>query len=275
VVGLDVVDLAVPAEEADDPKYPYRSLGIKDYASKIRLGVNSYKGELHYSAEFIPAVHLKGVSFGKPKNQVQEALDASCEGEVNNGAFALGSEDDYQKVPDGVTVTLPSARKSNGDVSAGTSGTPPTANGSGRAGSPASAKTGDESGMEIPKEELLKSRTYPLSHLPCEFELINLSRTASGIIIFDIISGRLAKKARLEILMDDGYWPVFATPKARSTDAKWDMVAEGFIKELDFGRVWLRLNENDDGEKEDISAEFKGDAKEFLDRALVSPHCKP
>jgi len=71
--------------------------------------------------------------------------------------------------------------------------------------------------------------------------------------------------------MDDGYWPVFGTPKARSMDAKWDMVGEGFIKELDFGRVWLRLNESDDGEREDIIAEFKSDAKEFLERALVSP----
>lgn len=88
--------------------------------------------------------------------------------------------------------------------------------------------------------------------------------------MFDIVSGRLAKKARLEILMDDGYWPVFGTPKARSTEARWDMIGEGFIKELDFGRVWLRLNENDDGDREDIIAEFKGDAKAFLERALVS-----
>lgn len=104
----------------------------------------------------------------------------------------------------------------------------------------------------------------------CKSELISLSQTASGVIVFDVISGRLARKARLEILMDDGYWPAFGTPKARSTDAKWDMIGEGFIKELDFGRVWLRLNENDDGEKESIVAEYKGDAKEFLERALVS-----
>ena len=156
MVGLDVADLAVPAGEADDPKYPYRSLGVKEYVSKIRLAVNSYKGDLHYTAEFIPAVHLKGVSFGKPKNQVQEALDASCEGEVNNSAEL----EDHQKVPQGVTVTLPKNRKDN---ATGTSGTPTTANGSRRADSPSSAKTGDEGGVEISKEELLKSRTYPLS----------------------------------------------------------------------------------------------------------------
>lgn len=71
--------------------------------------------------------------------------------------------------------------------------------------------------------------------------------------------------------MDDGYWPVFATSKARSTAAVWDTVGEGFVKELDFGRVWLRLNEKDDGEKEEIIAEYKADAKNFLEKALDGP----
>lgn len=88
--------------------------------------------------------------------------------------------------------------------------------------------------------------------------------------MFNIMDGQLAKKARLEVLLDDGYWPVFGTEKARSTQAHWEQVGEGFVKELDFGRVWLRLNENDEGDKEDIIAEYKLDAKEFLERSLVS-----
>lgn len=159
MVSLDVADLAVPAGETDDPKFPYRSLGVKEYVSKIRLAVNSYKGELHYTAEFVPAVHLKGVSFGKPKNQVQEALDADREGEVNNNVCS----EDHQKVPHGVTITLPKDRKDNGGIPTGRSGTPTTASESRRADSPASAKTEDEGGVEISKEELLKSRTYSLS----------------------------------------------------------------------------------------------------------------
>ena len=271
MVELDVADLAVRAGQGEDPKYPYRSLGVKEYVSKIRLAVDHYKGDLHYTAEFIPAVHLKGVSFGNPKNQVQEALDASSEGEVNGGVFTLGSHEDNQKVPPGVTITLPKHKQDQVDSPIGTSGTPTSPNGNKRASSPASAKTEEEGGVELSKEELLKSRTYSFSTFLASSELINLPRgTASGIIVFDIISGHLARRARLEILMDDGYWPVFVTPKARSTDTKWDMVGEGFIKELDFGRVWLRLNESEDLEKEDITAEFKSDAKQFLERALVS-----
>jgi hypothetical protein len=72
------------------------------------------------------------------------------------------------------------------------------------------------------------------------------------------------------VLLDDGYWPAFSTIRPRSTHASWEYIGEGFIKELDFGRVWLRLNENEEGEKDDIIAEWKGDAKEFLEKTLAS-----
>ena len=94
--------------------------------------------------------------------------------------------------------------------------------------------------------------------------------TESGVIIFNVISGQLHKKGRLEVLLDDAYWPAFSTVRARSAHARWEYIGEGFIKELDFGRVWLRLNVADEGEKDDIIAEYKGDAKKFLDQALVS-----
>lgn len=52
--------------------------------------------------------------------------------------------------------------------------------------------------------------------------------------MFNIMDGQIAKKAHLEVLLDDGYWPVFATEKARSTAAHWEQVGEGFVK---VGRV--------------------------------------
>lgn len=91
----------------------------------------------------------------------------------------------------------------------------------------------------------------------------------SGIVIFNVLSGHLAKKGRIEILLDDGYWPVCSTTKARSSQAHFDYVGEGFIKELDFSRVWLRLNEKEENEKEDIACELKMDASQFLQSALV------
>lgn len=93
--------------------------------------------------------------------------------------------------------------------------------------------------------------------------------TESGIIVFNVKSGRLHKKGRIEVLMDDGYWPCFSTPKARSTNAQWDYVGEGFLKEIDFGQVWLRLDQAEGEDKDDIAAEWMGDAKAFLSSTLV------
>jgi hypothetical protein len=42
------------------------------------------------------------------------------------------------------------------------------------------------------------------------------------------------------------------------------------VRELDFSRIWLRINAADDSEKEDIVAEFRCDTKDFLEQCLVS-----
>jgi hypothetical protein len=41
------------------------------------------------------------------------------------------------------------------------------------------------------------------------------------------------------------------------------------VRDIDFGRVWLRINVEDESEKEDIIAEYKCDTKTFLERCLV------
>ena len=109
-----------------------------------------------------------------------------------------------------------------------------------------------------------------LLHLVPDQSCLSLPYPESGVIIFNVKSGRLHQKGRLEVLLDDGYWPAFSTTRARSTNAQWDHVGEGFIKELDFGRVWLRLNENEEGDKDDVISEFKCEARRFLEQTLVS-----
>ena len=110
----------------------------------------------------------------------------------------------------------------------------------------------------------MRVSVYCLSHLSHEIRLAE-----AGIVIFNVISGHLHKKGRLEVLLDDAYWPAFSTVRARSTNANWQYIGEGVVKELDFSRVWLRLNEADEGDKDDIIAEWKGDAKAFLEKTLV------
>lgn len=92
----------------------------------------------------------------------------------------------------------------------------------------------------------------------------------SGVLVFQVISGRLARRGALEVMFDDGYWPAFTSGKARSNHPTWDQVGEGFIRELDFSRVWLRINAADENNKEDVVAEFKCETKDFLERCIVS-----
>lgn len=89
------------------------------------------------------------------------------------------------------------------------------------------------------------------------------------MLILEAISGNVPKKARLELLLDDGYWPSFSTERSRSQSALWDQVGEGFVRELDFCSVWLRLNENEEGIKDDIVGEIRMSALAFLDRCWV------
>lgn len=44
----------------------------------------------------------------------------------------------------------------------------------------------------------------------------------------------------------------------------------GFMKELDWGLVWLRLNEADEGDKDNVVGVWKGDVKDFLKATLAS-----
>lgn len=73
--------------------------------------------------------------------------------------------------------------------------------------------------------------------------------TQLSVVSLKAISGKMEKRARLEVLLDDGYWPSFGTAKARSHHATWDQVGEAFVKELPLSRVCLRLNANDEEEK--------------------------
>lgn len=43
------------------------------------------------------------------------------------------------------------------------------------------------------------------------------------------------------------------------------------MRELDFSRIWLRINANDSSkDRDDVVAEFKCDTKEFLEQCYVS-----
>ncbi|KAF9458350.1 C2 domain-containing protein [Collybia nuda] len=257
-VELHVSELA---KESGETRYLYESTGIKKATDPFRLDKgNVYKGQLHYTAEFVPALALKGVKFESQPNEIQKASEKASRDEDGGDAgdsSSMYSSSDEEHGPIPITIkTLPprdgSPPKNNPTNESVDSVHTSSTNDTAHTAETSTGNTKDADGVEMSIEELLAQQ--------------------SGIIVFNVISGALAKKARLEVLLDDGYWPCFTTVKARSTEARWEYVGEGFIKEIDFSRVWLRLNEADEGDKDDIIAEWKGDAKPFLQSTLVGPH---
>ncbi|KAG2155499.1 C2 domain-containing protein [Suillus clintonianus] len=248
-VELHVSDLA--RESSADSQYRYESTGDREVAEPIKIDGNTSKGHLHFRAEFVSALNLKHVHFDADENEIQKAAHKEVQHNHENDSSGTSNSSSSNEEEDRhVTVNRPMTE----------AGTPPhqtdssesvRANGGG-------AKLDDEAslnekdsakeGIDLSKEELFKHQ--------------------SGIIIFNVIGGHLQKKARLDVLLDDAYWPAFSTLKSQGTNAQWLHVGEGFLKELDFGRVWLRLNESGDPDKDDITAEWKGDAKAFLDATL-------
>ncbi|KAK0198528.1 C2 domain-containing protein [Armillaria mellea] len=250
--SLGSVELRVSelVKDSDDNIYPFQSTGVKTATDPLRLdGANTFKGNLHYTAEFIPAMKLKGIKFEGHSNEINQAVaadDDSGSGAVSDSASSISSSDEEaQAIPDGVTI------KGKKKHTRAAKSTDTTATSATQATAASETPPPVEEGIEISVDELMTHQ--------------------SGIIVFNVISGQLSKKARVEVLLDDGYWPCFSTPRARGTKVQWDYVGEGFLKELDFGQVWLRLNDADEGDKDDIIAQYKGDAKSFLQSTLNGP----
>ncbi|KDE05686.1 hypothetical protein MVLG_03920 [Microbotryum lychnidis-dioicae p1A1 Lamole] len=213
VTELNVSDLLTEGHD-DQVNKPWVSTGKHSRKDGLRIdGKKTVKGSVEYDVEFFPCAHLKNVSFKDPEPDVieeeVETLTNEAEAETSN--------------------TL----KRNGSIS----------------GKSTSTKAEDDTGIVIPREELLKTQT--------------------GVLAFQIISGQLSRKgARLEVLFDDGYWPAYSSEPARSTHAVWDEIGEAVIRELNFSNMILKLNAAEKETREDIVASATIPVYQFLTSCL-------
>ncbi|WWD07266.1 hypothetical protein V865_005363 [Kwoniella europaea PYCC6329] len=252
-------------------EYPYKSKGSQERRDKIKLEkANQYKGELLYEVDFKPALSLKGgVSFEAQKNE----LELAAEEAVSQDGGAQEALVD--------TDTPSSALPPNGD---GTPGHRPSGSlGGGSTGRPSgvghrpSQSTGNASMVSaVTAQTTVSKADGPLTPVEDVEKGVDMSveeilASTSGVLVFQVISGQLAKKGSLEVMFDDGYWPSFTSGKARSNHPTWDQVGEGFIRELDFSRTWLRINAADENDDEDIVAEYKCDTHELLEQCIRGP----
>ncbi|KAG9104760.1 hypothetical protein FRC06_011242 [Ceratobasidium sp. 370] len=264
-LGFVELPVAKLAESREDERMPFAGTGKRDFEDPIRLDKGLVKGELHYTAEFIPAIALRGVSF-ESVDDIQRAIERAKGGHQDEDDVASGdessvssSDEELQRVPTEITVNAKGHHVSRHK--------PAKSVDTMRTGQTGQTEDTDDIVDELEEE----NKDAEPKDAGVEMSNEEVLQHQSGVLVFNIIDGQIAKKAKLEVLLDDGYWPVFTTEKARSTQAHWEQVGEGFIKELDFGRVWLRLNENDEDEKESIIAEYKIGAQAFLEQSLAGP----
>ncbi len=182
-VELKLSDLL---NRVDDPKFPYASTGKKTAVDSLKLDKgNSHKGSLHYVAEFVPAVALKGVSFEAGSNEIDKVVEADEGGDSSSHET---SEKEKELIPDRPTVSRPIddeydeiKEEEVREAAANTKGHKKTdsANASIKtAGTNASAETTatvpPERGVEMSKEELM-------SHRACQIVLMHSMALKSTI----------------------------------------------------------------------------------------------
>ena len=159
------------AERSEDPDYPYKSTGKKVAIEPLRQDKgNSYKGNLHYVAEFIPAIALKGLGFASGPNELQRAIGTPG-GKRDDSSTMSSSDFEVEAVPVGITATRPlghhelkNMEKTAGSIDTSGSGeteeTAETAETGGTKPESAPSSNKADGTVEMSKEDLLKHRMF-------------------------------------------------------------------------------------------------------------------
>ncbi|KEI37230.1 uncharacterized protein L969DRAFT_53729 [Mixia osmundae IAM 14324] len=249
-LGQTDLDVASLLEEGRDTKRaPWLSKGKLDRNSPLATNNRkTIKGSVSYTVQFFPCANIP-VSFEAVENAVDKIKAADqddnasvIEGPASTTITPNASTRDLAKVAKGAIQPAPDAEAAikNGIVEDSTIGT-----------ADKDSKARDH--VEMSRDEILSA--------------------PSGVVVFSIIGGQLARKgARLEIACDDAYWPAYSTEPARTTNVTWDEVGEAFIREREFSRVILKLNTAEKDTNDDTYAQFSGDMDTFLGDCLDKPH---
>ena len=95
-------------ESETNKRYPYEALGKKTAVEPISLGGNQYKGQLHFVAEFVPALALYGVKFESGPNELQQAVQHEPAGSEGGDTIDTAhTSHEEEVVPMDVTTALP------------------------------------------------------------------------------------------------------------------------------------------------------------------------
>lgn len=103
-----------------------------------------------------------------------------------------------------------------------------------------SGTSASNNGTSTPRSSMSSSRPTKAEGIVLSREQI--LRSQAGILIFQIVSGSLSRRARVEISINQGYWPAYTTEMARSNHANFDEIGEAFIGEQEVATISIKLN---------------------------------
>ncbi|RMZ81796.1 hypothetical protein DV738_g1947, partial [Chaetothyriales sp. CBS 135597] len=109
-----------------------------------------------------------------------------------------------------------------------------------------------------------------------KIEAADVNKYESGLVIFKIIEGTLAKSDLfLEVLVDDHVFPSYTTSKIKAGTHQIGEVGDAFVREIDVSKLTLRLVEKTGtaGKDEDDKwvAKLSGDTLSTLQQGLYTP----
>ena len=207
---------------------------------------NEAKGFLHYTVAFYPCINV---------------ADPEEEDELQT------TEGNVEEIPDNSSKTSLPTNNQKADAIATLSKPKSIAS---RNSTESTADRGHQPSRSVSSSA--EKKEPPKVHLTPE-QLLTYN---SGVLIFKIMEGDLARKdCYLEVLFDDYAFPSFVSSKARSRHQKWDEIGDGFVRELEFSRITMRLVEKTDTKSQDesnILATLGGDTADVLKMCLNNPH---
>jgi len=163
-VELHLNELAT-GEESEE--YPYKSTGKKVEAANLKFDKGIFKGQLHYEAEFVPALALKDFGFSASGNGIQQTVNgASGSGTDDDGGSISSSDIEAEAVPTGITTRRPlGAKRKEGHVKSAastdtalTADIEPDANSIIESSGESEGKGRSGKGVTMSKEQLMQHR---------------------------------------------------------------------------------------------------------------------
>ncbi|QDS70311.1 hypothetical protein FKW77_008263 [Venturia effusa] len=225
------------------------------------------KGTINYTCSFFPTIPVVD-----PEEEAEEKEEAPQDKLNVNGD---------QTTRRSIESSAKSFKSANGD------GTPiktgalrPRSNTSGTI---ASLKTTNSSASADMAKKLAAGEKEQDDALPVVKEVPKIKLSAenlidyeSGLLVFKLISGELAKaNCVLEIIMDDMVFPAYSTHKVKTKSYEFNETGDAIVRELAESRITLRLVEQADkegkGEETHVLAKLTGPTLATLERCLYQP----